>query len=144
MGTQKNRLNETVLLSTQNICQIWWVRKYLHFYTQKLCLSKPMPHHEWQCRHFLLSCWRNWRQDLFCMLGNFACFSVVCGIFFQNWHFQKFLPSKCHTVWIQIRPNILSGLIGSRLFANANSSADIKVGFRSPRFKGWSGLTQFK
>ena len=27
VGTQKNRLNETVLLSTQNICLNWWVRK---------------------------------------------------------------------------------------------------------------------
>ena len=27
MGTQKNRLNETVLLSTQNICSNWWIRK---------------------------------------------------------------------------------------------------------------------
>ena len=32
MGTQKNRLNETVLLSTQNICLNWWVRKYLRIY----------------------------------------------------------------------------------------------------------------
>ena len=27
VGTQKNRLNETVLLSTQNTCLNWWVRK---------------------------------------------------------------------------------------------------------------------
>ena len=27
VGTQKNRLNETVLLSTQNICLNCWVRK---------------------------------------------------------------------------------------------------------------------
>ena len=27
VGTQKNRLNETILLSTQNICKKWWVRK---------------------------------------------------------------------------------------------------------------------
>ena len=42
MGTQKNRLNETVLLSTQNICSIRCIRKYLQFYAQKFCLSKPM------------------------------------------------------------------------------------------------------
>ena len=54
MGTQKNRLNETalerpkhslnekVLVSTQNICSNWWIRKYSQFYTQKICLSKPM------------------------------------------------------------------------------------------------------
>ena len=42
VGTQKNRLNETVLLSTQNICSNWWIRKYLQFYAQKICLSKPM------------------------------------------------------------------------------------------------------
>ena len=27
VGTQKNRLNETVLLSTQNMCLYCWVRK---------------------------------------------------------------------------------------------------------------------
>ena len=32
VGTQKNCLNETVLLSTNNICLNWWVRKYLQFY----------------------------------------------------------------------------------------------------------------
>ena len=42
VGTQKNRLIETVLLSNQNISSNLWVRKYLHFYTQKLCLSKPV------------------------------------------------------------------------------------------------------
>ena len=42
VGTQKNRLNKTVLLSTQNICSNWWIRIYLQFYTQNFCLSKPM------------------------------------------------------------------------------------------------------
>ena len=32
VGAQKNRLNETVLSSTQNKCQNWWIRKYLQFY----------------------------------------------------------------------------------------------------------------
>ena len=34
VGTQKNRLNETVLLSTQNICSNGRVRKYSCFYAQ--------------------------------------------------------------------------------------------------------------
>ena len=34
MGTQKNRINETVLLSTQNICYKLWVRKYTQFYNE--------------------------------------------------------------------------------------------------------------
>ena len=56
MGTQKNRLNETVLLSTQNImlkqmgkkifimCFTFKVDRSLDvlFYAQKFCLSKPM------------------------------------------------------------------------------------------------------
>ena len=42
MGTQKNRLDETVHLSTQNICEKMWVRKYLQFYAEKMCLSKHM------------------------------------------------------------------------------------------------------
>ena len=43
MGTKNNRLIEKVLLSTQNICFIWWVRKLLQFYAQKLCLTGPRP-----------------------------------------------------------------------------------------------------
>ena len=46
MGTQKNRLNETVLLSTQNILKFEWVKKYLQFYTEKICLSKPVDAHD--------------------------------------------------------------------------------------------------
>ena len=42
MGTQKNRLNETVLFSTQNTCLYQWVRKYLKFYANKILLSGPM------------------------------------------------------------------------------------------------------
>ena len=40
MGTQNNRLNETVLLSTQNICYKVLVRKYSDFYAEYFCLSK--------------------------------------------------------------------------------------------------------
>ena len=39
VGIQKNRLNNMVLLSTQNICLKLWVRTYLKFYSE-LCLSK--------------------------------------------------------------------------------------------------------
>ena len=42
VGTQNNRLSETVLLSTQNICSNWWIRKYLKFNAKKFCLSKLM------------------------------------------------------------------------------------------------------
>ena len=37
---QKNPLNETVLLSTQNIRKKIWVRKNLQFYAENVCLSK--------------------------------------------------------------------------------------------------------
>ena len=50
-----------------------------------------------------------------CMLGNFACFFFChLWIFFLNKLFQKCLsgiPSECQTLWIQIRPDVLSGLI---------------------------------
>ena len=39
---KKNRLNETVLFSTQNICLKVWVRKYLLFYAENFYLSKPV------------------------------------------------------------------------------------------------------
>ena len=40
MGTQKNPLNERVLLRIQNIRKKLWVRKYLKFYAENVCLSK--------------------------------------------------------------------------------------------------------
>ena len=40
MGTQKNRLSETVLLSTQNICSKLQVRKYLQLNVENFCLSE--------------------------------------------------------------------------------------------------------
>ena len=42
MGTQKNCLNETVLLGTQNICFKLMGKKILQFYAEHLCLSKPV------------------------------------------------------------------------------------------------------
>ena len=43
MYTQKNRLNETVLLSTgSKTCLNWSVRNPSQFYAHKFCLSRPM------------------------------------------------------------------------------------------------------
>ena len=42
VGTQKNRLNETVLLRTQNTCLNRWIRKKSQFYAENLCLTAPM------------------------------------------------------------------------------------------------------
>ena len=49
-----------------------------------------------------------------CILGNFACFFCHLWIFLKNELIQKNLfgiPSECQIVWIQIRPDVLSGLI---------------------------------
>ena len=49
----------------------------------------------------------------FCLLGNFASF-LSSADFFQDKLFGKNLsgmPSECQTVWILVRPDILSGLI---------------------------------
>ena len=49
-----------------------------------------------------------------CLLGNFACFLLSADFFFEINYFEKIIlgiPSECQTVWIQIRPDILSGLI---------------------------------
>ena len=43
VGTQKNRLNKTLLLSNPNTCLSWRIRK-ISFYVQKLCVSGPMWH----------------------------------------------------------------------------------------------------
>ena len=49
MDTQKNRLHQTVLLSTQNICQNLLVRNYLQFYAENLRLSTSLqPDYYWR------------------------------------------------------------------------------------------------
>ena len=48
-----------------------------------------------------------------CMLGNFQLFCLLQP-FFQNKLFQKNLSgtlSECQTVWIQIRPDVMSDLL---------------------------------
>ena len=42
MGTQKNRLNETVLLSTKNTCFDLYEIKLLKVYANKISLSGPI------------------------------------------------------------------------------------------------------
>ena len=58
--------------------------------------------------------WKHARASL-SMLGNLAFFILASAVFFQNHLFQKKnlpgIQSVCHTVWIQIRPDPLSGLI---------------------------------
>ena len=46
-------------------------------------------------------------------LGNFSCFFVVCRFFLKINFFEKKNQEyhQCQTVWIQTRPDILSGLI---------------------------------
>ena len=58
------------------------------------------------------------RENIFninCLLGNFASFFfVVCHFFFQNLFFRKIIlgiPLECQAVWIQIRPDVMSGLM---------------------------------
>ena len=49
-----------------------------------------------------------------CLLCNFACFFVASLLFFKINFFEKNIsgiPSVCQTFWIQIRPDILSGVI---------------------------------
>ena len=65
MDTQKNRLNETVLFSTQNICQKVKVRKYLQFYAENICLSKCMVQGDQDRQSTnVLEMMKMWREDL--------------------------------------------------------------------------------
>ena len=48
---------------------------------------------------------------ILCMLGNFECMLLSSADFFQNQLFPSGIPSECQTVWIEIMPYILSGLI---------------------------------
>ena len=42
VGTQKNSLVKTVLLSVWNIRLHWWVKKYMQFYSRNIILSGPV------------------------------------------------------------------------------------------------------
>ena len=54
VDTQKNSLNERVLLSTQNTCLNWLVRTYLQFYANKISSSGSMMT-PW-CIHWTIPC----------------------------------------------------------------------------------------
>ena len=56
--------------------------------------------------------WFEWILT-FCLLGTFVCFFVVCWFFFIINFFERFFQEyhQSQTVWIQIRPDIMSGLI---------------------------------
>ena len=71
---------------------------------------------------FFVVCWfflkinfsRSTMVFTLCLLGNFARLFLSSADFFENQLFRNILsgiPSECQTVWIQIRPDILSGLI---------------------------------
>ena len=87
----------------------------------------------------------------FYLLGNFACFFFfffffLSSDFFQNQHFGKILsgiPSECQTVWIQIRPGILSGLIWLQTVCKAYQQT-AKVTASKERVKQISELFQKK
>ena len=54
-------------------------------------------------------------QGLHCsQVTDYACFSVVYFVFKTTLNFSG-IPSKCQTVWIQIKPDILSCLIWVQL-----------------------------
>ena len=53
-------------------------------------------------------------NTLLCILGDFLMLFLLSAEFFQNLPFQKILSgisSECQTVLIQIRPDVLSGLV---------------------------------
>ena len=52
MGTQKNRLDETVLLTTQDLCLNQWPRNYSHINAQKVCLTGPILVRRWGICHY--------------------------------------------------------------------------------------------
>ena len=61
----------------------------------------------------LLQLWLALLELTLCLLGNFSCFFWCLLIFFKIIFFEKFFQEyhQCQIVWIQIRPDILSGLI---------------------------------
>ena len=67
VGTQKNRLNETVLLSNHNICYNEWVRKYLQFYAENFCLFKPVVKENIEPVHEILALQAQAPQNIGCL-----------------------------------------------------------------------------
>ena len=64
-----------------------------------------------------------------CLLGNFSCFFLSSANSFQNELFRKIhsgIPSECQTVWIQIRPDVLSGLIWFQTVCKKLSADDTR------------------
>ena len=82
VGTQKNRFNETVLLSTQNIYLDCWVRKQLFFLHSKILL--------------------NWSYGQYWYFNSLrdGYFSYFCYLLLK---IHSGTLSECQTVWIQIR-----------------------------------------
>ena len=65
-----------------------------------------------------------------CMMDKFACFLLLAAFSFQNKLFQNIIsgtPAECQTVWIQIRPDILSGLIWGQTVCNADNTWSQRV-----------------
>ena len=83
-GTQKNRLNETVLLSTQNTYLNRWVRKKLHFFANKISISGSM-------RVFLSSCFIQNFKNLVCLCSQTGWFesrliTILTSLFVDSIH----------------------------------------------------------
>ena len=67
-----------------------------------------------RCVSYMLSLYLG--QGLHCsQVTCYACFFVVCYFLFKTTLNFSGIPSKCQTVWIQIKPNILSCLIWVQL-----------------------------
>ena len=71
-----------------------------------------------------------------CMLGNFSCF-CCCLLTFFKINFQKILSrtlSECQTVWIQIRTDIMSVLIGVKTVTkDYQQTAKVNAGLETVR-----------
>ena len=90
VGTQKNCLDETVLLSTKNTCVNWWIRKY-----------------------------RNFTQTIFALVALSLLFLSISYIFnniqflLRHWNLQvdiKFIGRNCYwpiLLWAEMTRNIL-------------------------------------
>ena len=65
-----------------------------------------------------------------CLLGNFACIIVVCRFYFKINVFENFFQAECQIVWIQIRPDVLSGRIWVQIFCTSCQQTTL-VGIKS-------------
>ena len=115
VGTQKNRLNKGSLLSTQNTCLNWWIRKFSQIYAHKISLfgSLSQAPLDSQQRHL---------KETFSYLRHYPKSYMLVSIWEMNSIFGMFMESWIVRVSCKVNVRPFFGL-------NVKFARDPKKGF---------------